>query len=176
MKGVKKPHTPKAKAFFQLLPTCKTQGEAARKAGFADASADVSATKNIKKYKNYWHELLSEAGCTDEHLAGIIVEGTEATKVIGYLENKNTSKAGKADKAKPDKSVSNDFLDTPDWQARAKFSELALKLSDAFPEAKLKVTTDPPPPDTGTLDQIVANMGKNEQKQFIEMLAASFGA
>jgi len=171
MKGLK-PRTPKAKRFFQELPRSRTQGEAARKAGYSHKSADQSASQNIKKYQGHWNELLDKAGCTDKHLAGVIVEGTSATKVIGYLENK-----GNPTKAEPEKKVSNDFLDTPDWTARAKFSELALKLKDAFPEAKLKLSGAVElPPDTGTLDQIVCKMGKDEKRKFIEMLAANIGA
>ena len=170
MKGLK-PRTPKAKRFFQELPKSRTQSEAAIKAGYSKKSARVSATKNMQKYNGHWSELLDKAGCTDKHLAGVIVEGTSATKVIGYLENK-----GNPTKAEPETKVSNDFLDTPDWTARAKFSELALKLKDAFPEAKLKLSGAVElPPDTGTLDQIVASMKPAEQKEFITTLSKCFG-
>jgi hypothetical protein len=173
----RQPRALKAKRFFQNLPTAKSATQAAINAGYSKRSARQIASENLSKHDTYWKNLLDKAGCTDQHLAGVVSEGTSATKVIGYLENKNKPKAGKPDKAAPDVSVSNDFLDTPDWQARAKFSELAFKLKDAFPEAKLKLSGSVElPPDTGTLDQIVAKMGKHEQKKFVEMLATSFGA
>jgi len=62
-------------------------------------------------------DFLEEAGITDNLLQQRIMEGLDSTRTVSAV---NTSKNARAD--------SNDFIDVPDFMARHKYLETALKL------------------------------------------------
>jgi len=76
-------------------------------------------------------DVMERLGLTDKALINKLIELLGATRVIGYLHNyKKSDKVGngKLEKIDPDEVISNEFLDVPDNQVRAKALEIALKL------------------------------------------------
>lgn len=90
--------------------------------------AGVIGYENIRKL-NY-EDFLEQAGITDKLLQQKIMEGLEATKVISarviVSKDKPTSQAN--GELPPATSQTDDFIDVPDFMARHKYLETALKL------------------------------------------------
>ena len=101
---------------------------AARSAGYSETTAK-SRTKQLEARIKIT-DVLERKGLTDSVLAEKLSELLNATKVIGYLHNYKKSEKVGIEKISPDEVISNEFLDIPDWQARGKGLELALKLKD----------------------------------------------
>jgi phage terminase small subunit len=78
-------------------------------------SAKVIGHENLTKL-NY-QDFLEEAGITDDLLQRKIIEGLDANKTVSAMK---TSRDAGAD--------SSDFIDVPDFMARHKYLETALKL------------------------------------------------
>ena len=96
----------------------------ARKAGYSHSYA--TQAKNIEKHINmeYW---LEKEGLTDTYLSNHAKQGLNATKVVGYLNNKTQGV----------EKVSDEFVEVPDWQVRHKYYETILKLMEKIKERPL---------------------------------------
>ena len=101
---------------------------AAIAAGFSESTAKCHTKELEARVKIA--DVLERQGLTDAILIKKLSELLSANKVIGYLHNYKKEEKGRIDKISPDEVISNEFLDTPDWSARAKGLELALKLKD----------------------------------------------
>jgi len=101
---------------------------AARAAGYSEATAK-SHTKRLEE-KIKISDVMERRGLTDNVLVCKLTELLKASKVVGYLHNYKKAEKGGIEKISPDEVISNEFLDVPDWSARAKGLELALKLKD----------------------------------------------
>ena len=136
MKGMKKPKTPKEKAFFKNLTDGMSLRQAAIKAGYSEKSAHTSAKVNVEKCQDYWTALCDKHGAKDEDIIIALGESLKATKVIGYLQNINKDKDGQMHKILPDECVSNEFVEVPDYPTRIKAADVLLKLKNAYPKDK----------------------------------------
>ena len=105
---------------------------AARAAGYSETTAKTH-TKELE-IRCKIADVLERQGLTDDVLIMKLSELLGATKVIGYLNQYIKAEKGGLEKLSPDKVVSNEFIDIPDWSARAKGLELALKLKDLLKE------------------------------------------
>lgn len=105
---------------------------AARAAGYSETTAKTH-TKELE-IRCKIADVLERQGLTDDVLILKLQELIGATKVIGYLNQYIKAEKGGLEKLSPDKVVSNEFVDVPDWSARAKGLELALKLKDLLKE------------------------------------------
>jgi len=99
---------------------------AAKAAGYSESTAKGHTDRLEKSVKIA--DVLERQGLTDRYLANKLLQLTEAQKVIGYLHNYKKADNGVIEKIKPDETVSNDFVEVPDWSAQAKGVELTLKL------------------------------------------------
>jgi len=101
---------------------------AARAAGYSDNTAK-SHTKELEAQIKI-SDVMERQGLTDEILIAKLTELLKASKVVGYLNQYKKAEKRGIEKISPDEIVSNEFIDVPDWSARAKGLELALKLKD----------------------------------------------
>ena len=95
--------------FMKNLSLGMTQREAAIKAGYSKKSADSIASQKIKEIKvaGSFCEILDKHGVTDDAIASVISEGIKAKRHV---------------------MVGDDVKELPDWIARHKFSDSALKV------------------------------------------------
>lgn len=133
---MKKPRTKKQKEFFRELAKGETPRLAAIKAGYASSGAGHIAAENTKNYTEYWQKMLDEAGATDSFISQTIFEGLKAVRVVGYLQSRNKETNAKIE---PDECISNDYVEVADYQSRAKFTDIALKLKNAYPANKVEL-------------------------------------
>lgn len=105
---------------------------AAIAAGYSESTAK-SRTKDIEARVKI-ADILERQGLTDNVLVNKLSQLLNASKVVGYLHNYKKSDKFGIEKISADEQVSNDFVDVPDWTARAKGLELALKLKDLLRE------------------------------------------
>jgi hypothetical protein len=133
-----KPMLPREKRFFKNLIAGMGMRQAAIAAGYSPSSATNMATHVAEKYKNKWANLLEKEGLDEQRIARKLSEGMDATKVIGYLHNYKKDADGKIEKAKPDETVSNEFLEVPDHQAIVKYMDMVLTLRDDYPAQNIK--------------------------------------
>lgn len=140
---MKRPKTKKQKAFFKNIANGDTKHQAAKKAGYKCPGS--SAKETIEKYQDYWNDLLNKANATDEFIAQTIYEGLKATKVVGYLQSVNKDQDGQMHKVKADMCVSNEFVEVADYPTRAKFVDIALRLKNAYPAAKMPTDNEGKP-------------------------------
>ena len=125
-KEPKKPKTKKQKDFFKFLAEGHSPRQAAIKAGYAESSAGHMAEETTKNHKDYWDSKLEQAGVTDEVLATKLQEGLDASKVVGYLNNK----------VKGTEKVSDEFVEVADYHVRHKYLDTAFKLKGSYPAEK----------------------------------------
>jgi hypothetical protein len=102
-------------------------GEAMRQAGYAENTC--LHPQNLTE-SDAFKEAFTKAGVTDEAAAKVLSDSFVATKVVGYL-----NKVNKSQEAKPDESVSNDFLEVPDHPTRLKGAELYYKSTKRFSDS-----------------------------------------
>lgn len=139
--------TAKQKKLVKGIAEGKTQKEAAKAAGLHETYA-CNVLKE-PKVKASLHELMEKAGLTDELILKTHVEMIEATKVISAVSGSNAN-AG-----------TMDFVDVPDWQARAKGIEMAYKLKGSFAPEKREITLDVTKLTDEELDALIASEGAN---------------
>lgn len=82
--------------------------------------ATINARINKKPVQDALRKYLNSAKLRKE-LREVAKEGLKANKVIGYLHQYKKNEEGKIEKIEPDESVSNDFVEVPDFNARHKF-------------------------------------------------------
>lgn len=117
--------TLKQRKWLSVYLSCGNATEAAMQAYDTDDrdSAGVIGYENLRKL-NY-EDFLESAGITDKLLQEKIVEGLDATRTVSAV---NTGKNATAD--------STDFVDVPDFMARHKYLETALKLKKRLIDRK----------------------------------------
>lgn len=105
-------------------------------AGFAETTANSNAKGVIGKsgIQTAIQQAMRDAGITRGLLMGKVKEGLDATKVISAVIV--SGKNAKGEDANPG---THDFVDVPDFMARHKYVDTALKLDSAFPNDKLDV-------------------------------------
>jgi|GEM_PF-3991384 len=123
--------------FIKYLSQGMTQKDAAILAGYSRKSADSLASQTLKnpKVQRAFAQILESHGVTDEKLSSTIAEGLEATKVIScnvIVPN--------AEGMKDANSMTRDFVDVPDWIARHRFTDTAIKVKGGYLAEKHEVT------------------------------------
>jgi hypothetical protein len=124
----KKPLLTKEKKFFEGRGAGKSKRAAAIDAGYAASSASHMGTVITQKHSDLWDDLLNAQGLDNAKLAKTITDGTEATRVISAV---HTDKEASG--------ASCDFINVPDWMARHRYVDTALKLRDAFPASNVNL-------------------------------------
>lgn len=121
-----RPLTVKQKKLIKGVVEGKSQKQAAIDAGYSPTHAESAASHELNKtqVKATLQELMESHGLDDASLLKVHAEMIQATKVISAVGGKDAGAA------------SMDFIDVPDWQARAKGVEMAYKLRGAFIEKK----------------------------------------
>ena len=121
--------------FIKYLSQGHTQKDAALKAGYSAKHIESFASHKIKETQvaKAFTQILIDQGVTDEKLGIIISQGIEANKVIScnVIVEEGMKDAN---------SMTKDFIDVPDWIARHKFVDTALKLSSKYPAEKKEIT------------------------------------
>ena len=127
----KKDLTPKQRLWIKAYFEEKTNIEAVKKAGYNcknNHSAHSIGCANKKNLEGTIKELMDKMGISDEKLLNVLIEGLEANKVLGYLNNKVNGV----------EKVSDEFVDVPDHAVRHKFLDTALKLKGAYSPEKVE--------------------------------------
>lgn len=114
-----KPLTPKQKNLVKLMPQVEagklSLKEAMQQAGYADSTAEQQSTiLGGLRSNTKMQEALRKVGFDEGYLAGGIVEGTQATELIGTKITR----------------------ERPDYRARGIYYKLGAELLDAFPAKK----------------------------------------
>lgn len=137
----KRPLTIRQKKLVKELLKGKPARVAMRAAGYSPQSADGCAKQTIEKLGIA--ELCDRIGLTDEKIAATVLSAMDANKVISatVIRGKPDSIADEQDGMADANSMSKDFIDVPDWQARLKASEISLKVKGHLKE-KAEITGD----------------------------------
>jgi len=125
-KTKKKKFSARQQKYKQNILMGMSKYNAAKAAGYSEATAR-SHTKQLDE-RVAMPDVLEQQGLTDQILTQKLMQLMNATKVIGYLHQYKKVEKGGVEKIQPDEVVSNEFIDIPDWTARAKGLEIALKL------------------------------------------------
>lgn len=112
-------------------------------------SAAQIGWENLRKLD--YTSFLEEAGVTDDLLQKKIIEGLDATRTVSAVK---TSKNATAD--------STDFVDVPDFMARHKYLETALKLKRRLTEKQEVDITSGGKPILGGVTNVRVNNGDEE--------------
>ena len=119
----KKPkQTPKQRKLINGIVAGKKQKEAAKAAGVTETYA--SQVLNKPQFQETIQQLMSKHGLDDVSLLKKHAELLDATKTVSAVSGRDAG------------ADSVDFVDVPDWQARAKGLEMAYKLKGAFTEKR----------------------------------------
>jgi len=100
-------------------------------AAIAAGYSEGTARHHIKDLDNRvsMPDVMERQGITDKFISEKLLELLSATKVVGYLHQYKQGSKGVTEKIEPDEVVSNEFVEVPDWGARAKGVELVGKFS-----------------------------------------------
>lgn len=104
-------------------------GNAAVAAGYSENYARAKAYKIERLVKVGMADAFERAGLTDKAIVSHAIEGLNANKVISC-----NVIAPNGEGMKEANSMTKDFVDVPDWQARHKYFETILKLTDKLRE------------------------------------------
>lgn len=112
-----------------------TPTEAMRQAGYAESTAQVKAGKKVKEslIQASIQELMEKKGLTKDKLLDKLDEGLDSMKVIS-ANVVAPDGGGMADAH----GTTKDFIDVPDFAARHKYLDTALKLGDHYPTEKVE--------------------------------------
>lgn len=126
---------------MQLYKKYRLQGlsayQSALKAGYSETTA-LAHTALLDK-RSGLVRVMEKNGLTDSYLIDKHRKLLDATKVIGYLHNYKKSEKGGIEKVSPDEIISNEFLESPDYQVIVKALELAYKLKGHLKERPTEV-------------------------------------
>jgi hypothetical protein len=114
--------TPKQRLLVKGIAEGKNQKEAAKAAGVSETYASGLLKK--PELVATIQELMSKHGLDDVSLLKKHSELLDATKTVSAVSGRDAG------------ADSVDFVDVPDWQARAKGLEMAYKLKGAFTEKR----------------------------------------
>ncbi len=104
--------------------------QAALKSGYSISTAEKAGS--VLEKNGDFQAILVKAGIDDLSLANLISEGLQANKVISC-----NIIAPNGEGMKDANSMTKDFVDVPDWQARHKFLETVLKLTGKLKDTVL---------------------------------------
>ena len=114
--------TPKQRLLIRGIAAGKTQREAAKEAGMTEQHACEILKK--PEVRETIQDLMAKHGLDNDSLLKKHAELLDATKTVSAVSGRDAG------------ADSVDFVDVPDWQARAKGLEMAYKLKGAFVEKK----------------------------------------
>ena len=122
--------TAKQRVFIKELAKTLSPTEAAMRAYNCKDRlvARVIASENISKLNISMTELMDKMGLGVEEDLTDLKRLKNAKRVIGYLHQYKKDENGKVEKAEPDETVSNEFLEADDNPVQLKATELSLKL------------------------------------------------
>lgn len=115
--------TKKQRKFFEYVSMGFNHSEAAKKAGYKQPRS--SAAQNINSYTLAFRHAFNTAGFNILDVVENVIEGTKAMRTISAV---NTGKEASG--------ATCDFIDVPDWNARHKFIDTAIKLQGFYPAEK----------------------------------------
>ena len=112
------------------------KGKSIRRAAKAAGVPVATAARAEPLVKNAMAKALASVGCTEKKIATTVFEALDATKVISatVVRGKPDSLADEKDSMADANSMTKDFIDVPDFQARIKAAELAGKFRGDFIE------------------------------------------
>jgi hypothetical protein len=114
----------------QLYKKYRLQGisatQSAIKAGYSENTVNHHTAELDRR--SGLIKTMEKHGLTDSYLIAIHNKLLIANKIIGYLHNYKKGKKGVLEKISPDEAISNEFIETPDYQVVVKALELAYKL------------------------------------------------
>lgn len=113
----------KQRKFIKFYLESGNASAAALKAGYKYRQRGWELVSKLVN-SGLFQELLEQNGLSDNKLIKVLKEGLQATKVIGYLNQKTNGT----------QKVSDEFVEIPDYHCRHKYLETALKLKYLFPE------------------------------------------
>jgi len=117
-------------AYIKISPDCKEE------------SARVLGYRWLQKVNISVEELLDKMEMTDGYLSGKLYEGLDATKVISVIPIP-PKKSQENNTDLPEANSKNiEFIDVPDYNARVKYLDMALKLKGKFPSEKHDVKVE----------------------------------
>jgi hypothetical protein len=140
--------TQKQKDFFKYIAMGYSRAESGRLAGYKEPRA--SAMVNTRNYTSTFREAFAKAGYSIGNIVEDVITGTKADKVISAVNSK------------PANGQTMDFIDVPDWNARHKFIDSAIKLQDFYPSQKLADTMNVQM-NFATLMQQISNNGNKQE-------------
>ena len=111
-------------------------------------SANAIGSENLAKLS--YSDLMEEAGITDKLLQKKIMEGLDATRTISAVKGTNAN------------GGTTDFIDVPDFLARHKYLETALKLKKRLTDRVDVTTGDKPIPILDIIPNVRKDNGNSE--------------
>jgi len=115
-----RPETARRKA-RKLVKACLdadlNESEVARREGVSQQAINQRIQKNSQVKKTFT-ELMDKEGLSDKYLRKKIKEGLDASKVVGYLNNK----------VEGTQKISDEFVEVPDMHCRHKYLVTALEV------------------------------------------------
>lgn len=132
-----KAFTEKQRDFYNYVSMGMPTAQAAKKAGYK--SPYTSAAANVDSCREAFTQAFIEKGYSIPDIVDDILKGKEANKVISanIVLTKSDDPSVKAQLAH---AKTMDFIDVPDWNARHKFIDTAIKLQDFYPKLKVDAT------------------------------------
>jgi len=113
----------KQRRFVKCYLQSGNASAAALKAGYKNRQRGFELVSKLVN-SGLFREFLEQNGLNDNELIKVLKEGLQATKVVGYLNNKTNGT----------QKVSDEFVEIPDYNCRHRYLETALKLKHLFPE------------------------------------------
>ena len=137
--------TAKERKLIKFIADGMTVKDAAKKAGYAESTTTSAIYQEIRKPKmqTAMQMALRKAGIHEDKIAEKVAEGLDAHKVISANIIANNGEG-----MKDAHSMTKDFVEVPDFMARHKHLETAIKLHDLFPNQRVDLTVDQRRPDT----------------------------
>lgn len=113
----------KQRKFIKFYLESGNASESALKSGYKNRQRGFELVSKFVN-SNLFQKLLEQNGLNDNELIKVLKEGLQATKVIGYLNQKTNGT----------QKVSDEFVEIPDHNCRHRYLETALKLKHLYPE------------------------------------------
>lgn len=130
--ATKKGLTPKERRLIKGVAEGKSQTQAAKDAGYSKRSAYELGSRALKKVevRTALDILMDKAGLSDTKVFAAHAELMGANKTVSVIPMKGETEGRDAS------ASSVEFVDVPDWQARAKGIDMAHKIKGRYVEKK----------------------------------------
>ena len=125
-----KPLTPQRRKLLKGIAEGKTQKQAAIDAGYSPKTAEVIGSRIVKTERERFLVLMDKAGLSDSKICKAHAELMGANRTISVIPAKGETEGRDAT------GSSVEFVDVPDWQARAKGIDMAHKIKGRYVERK----------------------------------------